>query len=138
MGKTNLDGIGDELDVTAIKVNGVVLTTANAVSGDETQIASASGAITIPAGMRKTVFITNLGIAALTLANPVATTDDGKELLIVSESAYAHTVTENTTAFAPGGHKIGTFSAVVGDKIRLMAFNAVWYIIENVGVVLSG
>jgi hypothetical protein len=68
--------------------------------------------------------------AAMTLAVPVAGApgaggNDGEELVIAAADAYAYTVT--TPANGINGNKhIATWTAAVGNAIRLKAENGVW------------
>jgi hypothetical protein len=79
----------------------------------------------------------------LTLAAPTAggtgVGDDGKELLILSTTAFAHTVTNSSPGFnnAGSGGDVGTFSAAVGNYLRLIAYNGVWYVVGNVNVTIA-
>jgi hypothetical protein len=132
MGVTNLDKTGDELDVTALKIGGVSVTPSGAVAADQMQILTGNGAITIPNSQRKSVILNEAGAIAATLVAPAPTTDDGKELVIVSATAQAHTITLGSGDFNGGTKHIDTFS-VVGDVLRLVAYNGVWYISQNTG-----
>ena len=92
------------------------------------QLLVADGAITVKNGVcfiAKTV----AGVVAATLADPTATTDDFKRLLIVSNQAQANTVT-SASSFGGGGagEDVCTFSGVVGDTLALMAYQGKWYV----------
>lgn len=89
----------------------------------------ADGAITVKNGIcliAKTV----AGVVAATLADPTATTDDYKRLVIVSNQAQANTVT-SASSFGGGGagEDVCTFSGAVGDTLELMAYGGKWYIV---------
>ena len=102
-------------------------------------VASADGAITIPTRGRKHVFITKASAAALTLAAPTATTHDGVEIVIVSTTAAAHTVTVSTTGMndlATSGD-VATFGLAKGNGLTLVAYNADWYVTSNIGATLA-
>lgn len=97
------------------------------------------------------VMVTRAGVNAMTLATPIAGVypsgntliqglgdpqDDGKILLVVTTTAQAHTIT--TAANKINGNKaIATFAAAVGNWIRLIAFNGVWYVIGSAGITLT-
>lgn len=86
---------------------------------------------TTPAYPKNGVLVlTHSSAQAITLTSPIAGVDDGKELLIVSSTAQAHTVTY-TGGFGGAGasRDVATF-AVIGDYLRLVAVNGVWF---NVG-----
>lgn len=98
------------------------------VSGEikrQKQVGSADGAITIKDGF---VFLTKAGVAAMTLADPTAGTDDGKELTIIALTANAHTVTiAGGLNGAGAGADVGTFGGAVGDRVSVVAYNGKWY-----------
>jgi hypothetical protein len=99
------------------------------------QVADADGAITIKSGI---VVITKAGVAALTLAAPIAGTDDGKELIIDSHTAQAHTVTiANGLRGAGASADVGTFGAAIGNGLTLYAYNGAWYPTRNVNVTFA-
>jgi hypothetical protein len=76
---------------------------------------------------------------AATLAKPTATTDDFKILTIASLTAQAHTLALTAGSFGNGGANFvkATYGGAIGDEITLMAFNAQWYVIGQVGITLS-
>ena len=102
-------------------------------------VASGDGAITIPTRGRKHVFVTKASAAALTLAAPTATTHDGVEIVIVSTTAAAHTVTVSTTGMNDLGTSadVGTFGASKGNGLTLVAYPGDWYVTSNIGVTLA-
>lgn len=102
------------------------------------EVDSANAAIGLKEG---TVFITKASAEALTLALPTAGLpsaggDDGKELEIVSTTAYAHTVTTPASGLNGASH-IATFGTAVGNNIRLKAYSGGWYVISSIGITLS-
>ena len=102
-------------------------------------VASADGAITIPTRGRKHVFITKASAAALKLAAPTATTHDGVEIVIVSTTAAAHTITGSTTGMNDLGTSgdVGTFGVAKGNGMTLVAYQGDWYVTSNIGVTLA-
>lgn len=89
------------------------------------QVASADGAITIKSGI---VTITKETAAALTLPAPVAGTDDGKVLVIDSQTAAAHTVTiANGLRGAGASADVGTFGVAIGNGLMLYAYDGKWF-----------
>lgn len=103
------------------------------------EAASANGAISIPTRGRKIVFITKGTAAALTLAAPTATTHDGVEIVIVSTTAAAHTVTATTIGFNAGdtSKDVGTFGAAIGNGLTCVAYQGEWYVTSNINVTLA-
>jgi len=80
------------------------------------------------------VIITDSGAALLTLAAPTAGDrsaggNDGDRLEIISTTAQAHTVT--TPSNKINGNKLTATFAAVADHIELIAYNGVWYVINN-------
>jgi hypothetical protein len=112
--------------------NGVTADVVGNVTGDVTgavqrpvSVASANGAISIKDGY---VVLTKAGVAAMTLADPTATTDDGKELTVIAVTANAHTVTiAGGMNGAGAGADVGTFGGAVGDRFSVVAYNGKWY-----------
>src|ERR1051326_6039977 len=85
---------GADIPVGKLKLGGVaVLATADELNGaapsQNNQVVSADGAITIKRGV---AVVTKAGVAAMTIADPVATTDDFKQLKVISATAQAHTL----------------------------------------------
>lgn len=81
-------------------------------------------------------FVTTAGVDAMTLATPVATTDDGKKLTVTDTSGHAHTITTAASKIAPGHHLI-TFNGTVGSFVTLQAFQGLWYVQASSGVTVS-
>lgn len=126
--------IGGEIDITGTLKKASVEITASAAElnlndKDTVQNLVADGAITVKNGVCL-IAKTEAGVVAATLANPTATTDDYKRLLIISNQAEANTVTL-TGGFGNGGagEDVCTFSGAVGDCIELMAYGAKWYVV---------
>jgi len=95
------------------------------------------------------VFVTYAGVDAMTLGTPVAgvypgigsndlgvPNDDGKRLLVYSTTAFAHTIT-TAAGKINGTDHIATFGGALGDFIELIAFNGIWYVLSQNGIVLS-
>ena len=87
------------------------------------QVLAANGATNIVNG---NIAITKGSAAAITLAAPTATTDDYKIITIVDTTGYLHTVTTPANKINSDSSVI-TFSGVVGDLVRLMAYQGIWY-----------
>jgi hypothetical protein len=93
----------------------------------------ASGALGPYSG---TAFLTKAGVGVYTLALPVAGTDDGKRLSIMSATANAHTVTTPANGYNGATH-IATFAAAIGSNLVLRAQNGTWLVESSVGVTLT-
>lgn len=119
----------------ALVANGAL--TMNGAFSHRFVAASADGAITIKSGV---VYVTKAGVCAMTIADPTATTDDGKILTIISTTANAHTLDNSAgSGFnAGGGSKdVGTFGGAKGDGITITAYQGKWYVIGSVNVTLG-
>src|ERR1700743_595738 len=115
-------------------VNGVITAVDNSAN---VQVLSGDGAITITQGA---VHITKGSIAAITIASPTAGLpsaggNDGQELVVVSETAFAHVITNSTDGFnAKGSSGTATYGAAKGNVVRLRARNGHWWAVGNTGV----
>lgn len=133
MGVTNLDALtltgaltSATLAVTAITASAAEL---NLNDQETAQLLVADGAITVKNGIcliAKTI----AGVVAATLADPTATTDDYKRLIIISNQAQANTVT-SASSFGGGGagEDVCTFSGAIGDSLELLAYQGKWYVV---------
>lgn len=98
---------------------------------------SADGAIPVRAG---TYHITKGSAAALTLAAPVAGQDDGMIINILSETAFAHTVTNSSPGFNNLGAAgdVATFGAIAAaNRLCLRARNGIWWVIDNLNATIT-
>lgn len=104
-----------------------------------TQVLSDDGAITIPDGGRKIVLLTKATASAITVAAPTATVHDGVEIVVVSTTAAAHTVTATTIGFNAGdaASDVGTFAAAIGNGLSFVAYGGEWYVTNNINVTLA-
>ncbi len=99
------------------------------------QILSGDGAITILSGH---VAITKGSVAAITIAAPTAGTDDGKVLLINTETAFAHVITCSSNGFDDKGSSgTITFTAAKGNSVILLARNGRWWVFAPRGVTVA-
>lgn len=98
---------------------------------------TADGAVAIPS-VNTTYYCTKAGVAAMTLADPTATTHDGLRLTFIATTANANTLT-NTTGFGAGGGSldVATFGGAIGDNIVIEAYQAKWYVVSTRNVTLA-
>jgi hypothetical protein len=90
-----------------------------------TQVVSTDTAISLLSGGM--VFITKGSAAALTLAVP--TVQNGARLVIISTTAFAHTVTVTGGLGGAGtGADVGTFGGAIGDGVVLVSYNGTWHV----------
>lgn len=75
-------------------------------------------------------------LVAPTAGLPSAGGDDGKVLVIVCKSAFAHTVTTPANAINGSKHII-TFTAAIANFQTLYAFGGVWYAAQQSGSTLT-
>jgi hypothetical protein len=97
-------------------------------AGIELHSATGAGVISFTHGK---VIITAAGVAALTLAAPVAGSpanggNDGQELKVIDQSGHAHTITTPANGIN-GNHHIATSGGGPGDTITFTAYNGAWY-----------
>lgn len=98
------------------------------------EVDDTSGAISIKSGK---VILTKGGVAVMTLAAPVAGTDDGKILRFVTTTAQAHTVTFPSGKINGGALTVATWTAAIGNGMEIIAYQGVWYTISTKGVTIS-
>lgn len=103
--------------------------------GNNPQLYPANGAISVAS---QTALLTKAGVDAMTLAAPVATTQDFMVITVTSTTANAHTVTA-TALFKTGTASVNlaTFAAFAGAGFTVMAYQGLWYVISSVGVTFS-
>jgi hypothetical protein len=100
---------------------------------------TAAGAIAIKPG---TVMLNTGTAGAITLALPTAGLpaaggNDGQELSIVAVDAEAYTVTTPASGIN-AVHHVATFGGAAGDSMRLVAYNASWWVADGLnGVTIS-
>lgn len=96
---------------------------------------TASGAVPVRPGAD--YVITKAGVAALTLAAPLAA-DNGVTITITSTTAFAHTLTA-TGLLQTGSASVNlaTFAAFGGVSLTLKAYNLLWVVISQNGVTFS-
>jgi hypothetical protein len=134
---------GGSLDVesgAALKIGGVTVSSSAAelnLSDQTSQAMVENGAINIKNGV-VTLAKTVAGALAVTLADPTATTDDFKRLVIVALQAQANTVTIAGGLSGGGaGTDVGTFAGAIGNSVELIAFNGKWHCAGNHGVTFA-
>jgi len=119
------DDTNKRLSATEFKGNHIMAPTAKLTDG---AIAS------VPA----TYFITKgSALGSSTVANPTSTTHDGYRIKIVSTTAYAHVVSFNSGKINGGSLTTATFGAQVGNTLCVVAYQGVWYAVENIGVTIT-
>lgn len=100
------------------------------------QLLAASGAVS--PNRAATYVVTKAGVAALTLAAPTATVDDGKIIVVTSATANAHTLTAtgllNTGTVSVN---VATFAAHAGATVTLMAYQGLWNVLSSNGITFS-
>lgn len=94
-------------------------------------VVSADGAVSAKSGI---VHITKAGVAAMTIADPTATTDDGKTLVFISDTAQAHTLDNSAGSGFNGvgaGGDVGTWGGAIGDGLTITAYAGVWWVVPG-------
>jgi len=84
-------------------------------------------------------YFTKAGVAAVTLAAPTATTDDGVTITFTSTTTDQDTVTFTGSTLNGGGtgQLTATFPVHSGASITVQAYQAKWYLLVNNLVVIS-
>jgi hypothetical protein len=78
-----------------------------------------------------------LAIASADTALPLPTqADNGKIVVVWSEFAHAHVITTPATGINGALH-LATFGAALGNSFVAVARNGSWWVIGNIGVVLT-
>lgn len=95
-----------------------------------TQELTDDGAITISNGF---VVLNKAGVVAATLADP---TYDGQWIVVVSETAQAHTL-DLVTGVNGTAADVGTFGGAIGDGVALFSLGGVWYSFANTNVTFA-
>lgn len=83
-----------------------------------------------------TVLITATAAAAISLAAPVAGTNDGNSLKFLSTGAFAHVVSAPSNGIN-GNKTNATFAAAIANGFEVTAFNGEWYLDRQTGITLS-
>jgi hypothetical protein len=92
----------------------------------------------IPPSIPATYVITKAGVLADTLAAPVVTTDDGKVIIITSNTANAHTITATgLLQCGTAAVNVATFAAQAGAGLTIMAYQGKWNVLGSVGITFS-
>lgn len=116
--------------VQVIGLGGAVQYSLNANGGSQVpaQVISASGAVN--PRLPGFYVITKAGVAAITIAAPTATVDDGLEIEIASNTANAHTVNVGAGNLLNGGGANAqvAFPAFAGAGIYLTAYQGKWFL----------
>lgn len=103
-------------------------------------LVGAADAVAVPTTtLPSTLIVQGAGIDAMTLAVPVAGADDGKVIKIVSNAAFAHTLTAGAGKILAGaaGNTTATFAAQKGASIILMAYQGAWYALATIGITMT-
>jgi hypothetical protein len=85
--------------------------------------------------------ISSSGMNACTLNPPVSGPqsqqgDDGKSVFVVSNSAFAHTITTPANKII-GSRHLCTFTAGIGNCLELRAYNGLWVPVAMTGVTVT-
>lgn len=97
---------------------------------------TADGAIA--PGTPAAYMITKAGVCGLTLGAPTVTTHDGQQIIVSSNTGFAHTIT--ATGLLQTGSaavNLATFAAFAGASLTLIAYQGKWNVLCSVGVTFS-
>lgn len=125
------DTIAEKTAAAGVTIDGLLIKDGVAQGLLNVAAAPADAAITVD-GKSRYIFITKAGAAALTLADPTATTHDGMQLTFIATVAAANTVSNAAGSgfFSSGGaaKDTATFSGAIGDGFTCIAYQGKWYI----------
>ena len=132
---TEIDVEGHDGSAAGLYLGGTLVTASAAEINKTADIDTAqslvgAGAITVKNGI-VLVAKTDPGAIAVTIAAPVAGTDDFKRVLVISNQAQANTVAVaagGSFGNGGGGENLCTFSAAIGNTLHLMAYQGYWYV----------
>ncbi len=92
----------------------------------------------VPAHVAHTYVVNKAGVDAMTLAAPTATTDDGLQITIYSNTANAHTLTATGLLLTgTASVNLATFAAQKGAGLTLEAYQGKWVVLSAVGITFS-
>lgn len=127
------DVISEKVAAAGVTADGVLLKDGASNGRYQTQILTATGAISV--GRRGLV---QLNHATVVIASTLAAPTAGDEIIVVDNSASgtaAHTVTVPGGVTLDGTHTIATLDAP-GEALRMIALSATrWLILDNIGSV---
>ena len=133
------DVILEKTGAAGVTIDGVKLKDTAAYGRTPVLALSVNGAVTVPV-YNTVFFLTKAGVLADTIVDPTATTHDGVELTFVATTANAHTLSNAAgTGFNAGGaaSDVATFGGAVGDYLKIVAYQAVWYVLSKTNVTLA-
>jgi hypothetical protein len=123
--------ISETTAASGVTIDGVLVKDTAVLGRTHILAITADGAITIPA-YNIHYFFTKAGVAAMTIADPTATTHDGVTLTFVATTANANTVSNAAGSgfWSSGGagKDIATFGGAIGDGFTIIAYQGKWYI----------
>lgn len=126
------DVIGEATADAGVTIDGLLIK--NGVIG-VSQAITGDGAITI---QNATVLLSKAGAGAITLAAPTAGTHDLIEIEVITLTAQAHVITSGVEGFNDKGSSgTVTFTAAIGNSVRLKAWNGNWYVVGKNGVTVA-
>lgn len=130
-GALAVDTVAEKTSAAGVTIDGVLIKDTVVYGRTPVGAVTADGAITITA-YNKTFFVTKAGVAAMTIADPTATTHDGVTLTFVATTANAHTLSNAAGSgfFSSGGASkdVATFGGAIGDGFTIIAYQGKWYI----------
>ena len=123
--------IAETTAASGVTVDGVLIKDTAVLGRTHIVAITADGAVTIPA-YNVHYFFTKAGVAAMTIADPTATTHDGVTLTFIATTANANTLSNAAGSgfFSSGGgtKDIATWGGAIGDGFTIIAYQGKWYI----------
>lgn len=132
-GQVNVDTIAENVADAGVTIDGVLVKDGASNARRNSQILTATGAITVGR-----YGLVQLNHATVVIAATLAAPTEGDDLIIVDNSASgtaAHTVTLPAGVTFDGTNNTATLNAP-GEALHLVALSATrWFIMENIGSV---
>lgn len=131
----DLATIDENMNVTVVNSNGQ-FKQSNVASPGFLTLSGTTDAV--PPHAASTYFVTGAAIDAMTLAAPTPGADDGKQITLVSQTAYAHTLTA-TGLLQTGAAavNVATFAAHAGASLTLEAYQGKWAVVSQNAITFS-
>lgn len=131
------DVINEKTAAAGVTADGVLLKDSIVNAGSKLPVAviTGDGAISITPGV---VALTKGSAAAITLAAPTATTHDGYQINVYSETAFAHVITGSVDGFnAKGSSGTVTLGGAKGDGATFTARNGHWWVTSKINATVA-
>lgn len=123
--------IAETTAASGVTIDGVLIKDTAVLGRTMILAMGTNGAVTVTA-YNQIIFATKVGVLALSIVDPTATTHDGVELTFIATTANANTLSNAAGSgfFDAGGASkdVATFGGAIGDGLTIVAYQGKWYI----------